>query len=242
MRLTNVVLAALVALAGCTPRAPEPGGAPAPSVASVVAPTATATPAGPRRPDGVVAPAPKEAQRALLVRLCAEKGLSGPETDAIVKAWFDGPYGPAPSDEVLAKAPFTPGEGHDLYVADVDNDGRDEWVITVQNMVGQHNDGIETVWAERDGRLVELPFLEVVSHDLLDGGTDWHANTGAPFIVVDQGMTYLSFRDVFPVDAQGHVVGPTEDRVRVVDVRYRYLWKEGQMKLVDKVDHSDATK
>ena len=51
-------------------------------------------------------------------------------------------------------------------------------------------------------------------------------------------MTYLSFRDVYAIDAQGQVVGPREEQVRLVDMRYRYLWKDGRVRLVAKTDES----
>lgn len=194
----------------------------------------------PRRKLGPVAEASKEEITGLLTRLAAERGLGGEETAAVVKAWFDGPYVQCP-EVVSAKGPFDPTYFHRLYRADADNDGRDDWVIVGQNPVSDHRSGVEHVFTDRGGKLVELPFAETVSQALYQGrdlGPNFHMYADAPLLVVEAEGTLMDFSDTYPVDAKGEVVGPMDPRVKLVDKHYRYLWKGSSFKLISTQDRS----
>ena len=201
------------------------------------APPAAARPA---RKLGPVAEASKEEITGLLTRLATERGLGAEEAAAIVKAWFDGPYAQVP-EVVSAKGPFDPTCFHKLYRADADNDGRDDWVIVGQNPVSDHRSGVEHVFTDRGGKLVELPFDETVSKALYQGrdlGPNFHMYVDEPLLVVDAVGTVMGFSDTYPVNAKGEIVGPTDPRVKLVDKHYRYRWKGSSFKLVSTEDRS----
>lgn len=110
-----------------------------------------------------------------------------------------------------AKFFSTPKKGDDsydeLYVADINNDGTQDYVLTHCFDGKDHIDTISEVF-DMKGRVVKS--LQV--DDALPDGLGLPSWFGSPFLIVDQGVTYMQFTD------------HKND--------FRYVWKSTKFELV----------
>lgn len=85
-----------------------------------------------------------------------------------------------------------------LYHADVNNDGVFEYVVTYHGRGSGNYSGVHAVYGEGgNGRLVKIPFREIVVRSQCPGGamSDFHMRLAWPFLVVKADTTYMAFRD-----------------------------------------------
>jgi hypothetical protein len=218
--------------------------APGPSAAPSC--TTSATPDAKPGPLGAIQAEPKAATEALVRRLCAERGVPEKLVPDMVRVFPSGVTGADDADkEILEHAPFVPLYQHQLYRADIDNDGSVEWVVTNLVPTGGHASGIELVLQEACGKLRELPFYETFSHDLLDGkdfGQAGPANLDTPFLVRAPEGIEFRLRDIAPLNADGEGARPDEPYARILDIRYAYRWQGGAIRLLRREDKSHAVK
>lgn len=179
-------------------------------------------------------------------RLAYERGVPNDQIDDVVRAFPSGSEDPAISARVAEHAPFVSIVNHELFLADANNDGQQDWIVQYQNPLSDHRSGIEAVYTEDvTGKLVELPFGKTLSDSLFGGkdlGPAGPMYTDHPFVIVEKGRTMLCFRDTYPVNARGEVVGPMDRRVKIADKRYVYEWSASTVRLVRTVDKTVAVK
>ena len=88
-------------------------------------------------------------------------------------------------------------ESCQLYHADVNNDGTYEYVVAYVDRGSGNYSGVHAVYGEIDGRLAEISFDDIVVRNQCPGGdmSDFHMHLGQPFLIVKDGVTFMSFRD-----------------------------------------------
>jgi hypothetical protein len=114
----------------------------------------------------------------------------------------------------LVNAPYAA-----LYLADIDNDGANEYVLSRRNPVGGHNDDIVGVFRpQRGGALLEVPIPAIGPSRL---GPTFHAS---PFLSMDREGVTMRF-----IEDAGHFQLPEDARLA------RYLWKANTVRLLDRL-------
>jgi len=208
--------------------------------------TASATPDVKPGPLGPVPAEPKSSTDAFVRRLCTERGVPAKLIPDMVRVFPSGVIGADDAEkEILEHAPFVPLYLHELYRADIDNDGSVEWVVTELVPTGGHSTGVELVVQEACGRLRELPFYETFSRDQLQGedfGKAGPADLGKPFLVRTPEGVEFRLREIAPLKANGEVAGPDEPRAKLLDIRYAYRWQGGKIRMLRREDKSQAVK
>ncbi|MBX3226744.1 MAG: hypothetical protein KIT84_39005 [Labilithrix sp.] len=238
MRLLAVLSFALVA--GCAPLGRAPArAAPVVAVAAVppvvASPFEPAVPVAPRVPFGEVKPAERATFLAFLPRLLRfqKRSTTIPTASELAEIVAgDGSYYVNDRDRAdeLGLGFYDPVW---LYVADVNNDGTEDYVLVERNSVGLHDDTIVGVF-DRLGpdSLTELGFYEqarasLFPPDATDGEAQLPGRRDSPFIEVTAMGTVMSFMDQWVVDGAGDAIPSWSDRTgdRVFVERVTYLWK-----------------
>lgn len=123
------------------------------------------------------------------------------------------------SFESKIKAPLVDAPYAGLYLADIDNDGVNEYVLWSRNPVGAHNDSIVGVFRpQQGGAMVEVPVPVIGPSNL---GPTFHAT---PFLGLDREGVTMRF-----IEDAGHFQLPEDARLA------RYLWKVNTVRLLDRV-------
>lgn len=197
---------------------PAPAPAPAPSAQ-------TAAPAGGK----AIAPATKDVFVDFLVKLAKSNGATVTREEATKD--YDGfigetSFSPGIVDRQIAfekkyKLPGFNSNGVSLFVADVNNDGTEDYALTDINQVSSHNERLVAVYTPKGDALKSVPIPNAAPLNR----AIYHF--GIPFLSVDGEGTTMRFLEL--------EMGPGG---RTIDLRpgatSRYLWKGNAFKLLDK--------
>jgi hypothetical protein len=208
--------------------------------------TTSAAPDAKPGPLGAIQAEPKAATDAFVRRLCAERDVPAKLVPDMVRVFPSGVIGADDSEkDIIEHAPFVPLYLHQLYRADIDNDGSREWVVTNLVPTGSHATGIEMVLADACGKLRELPFYETFSRDQLHGEDFGRAGPGdldRPLLVRTPEGIEFRLRDIAPLNAAGEGARPDEPYARILDIRYAYRWQGDAIRLLRREDKSQTVK
>jgi uncharacterized protein len=89
----------------------------------------------------------------------------------------------------LASSYFDDDERRELYIADINNDGQQEYVLVARDGGTLHTDTLLACFVFRDGRPVPLQIENV-----MPDGAQMPLRFDTPFLVVEEGRTFMQFR------------------------------------------------
>lgn len=174
-----------------------------------------------------IPPAPRSVVVDFLVRLA--KTTKKPMTPAEVDAALAGGETFLPKGSALAEHGI-PIALATLYVADVNNDGKKDFLLVDKNTTGMHNDQIVGVWDEDGDALKELPFWTVANASFSRDG-QFPMFRASPFLEARPEGTTMLFTNEWGVDEHGDTVGVLEPCKERIEQSTAILWKAGEPKL-----------
>lgn len=199
--------------------APVPAPTPTPSAS-----TSTSAPAAGK----AVEPATKDGFVDFLVKLAKSNGapVTREEATKDYDGFFASEYSPGSVERKIAfekkyKFDGFNSNGVSLYVADVNNDGTDDYALTDINSVSSHNQRLVAVYTPQGDKLksVSLPNAAPLNRAIY--------HFGAPFLSVDGEGTTMRFLEL--------KMGPGGRPMDLLPgATSRYLWKGTTFKLLDK--------
>ncbi len=123
-----------------------------------------------------------------------------------------------------------------LYLADVNNDGTRDYVFLDKNTVSIHNDQLMGVYDEDGDALRRLPFDDIASASLFDGGDvgpSFPTYRDSPFLEVTPKGVVMRWMNLYGVDARGATVRMIDPCDKRVEEHFVYLWRGPTITVVE---------